>query len=244
MTSIDQGSHETWRPVVGFEGRYEVSDLGRVRGVDRVDSWGRQIPGKLKPINYVGPKRNYASVQLATADSANEIRIRLAREGKSDAEIESALEERRKSSRMVNRKVHRLVLEAFVGPCPDGTVGCHNDGDTTNNSVGNLRWDTPGANNRDKRTHGTDHQARKTHCPRGHEYTPENCYDPTMTQRRCKTCAREKARNQGAPKTLRTHCRKGHEFTPENTRVSGGQRKCRECERARRRAHRSTPPSE
>ncbi|QOV97160.1 HNH endonuclease [Rhodococcus pyridinivorans] len=244
MTEMQTGTHEEWRPVVGFEGRYEVSDLGRVRGVDRIDSLGRPVAGKIKPITYSGPKRNYASVQLATAETAAKLRIRLAREGKSDEDIEAAVQERRKSMRMLNRKVHRLVLEAFTGPCPDGMVGCHNDGDTTNNRLDNLRWDTPGANNRDKRTHGTDHQVQKTHCPRGHEYTPENCYDPTMKVRRCKTCAREKARKQTAPKAPRTHCRKGHEFTPENTRVSGGQRKCRTCELARRRSHRATPSGE
>jgi len=41
---------ENWKSVVGFEGIYEVSDLGRVRGVDRLDSGGRRWVGKvLKP---------------------------------------------------------------------------------------------------------------------------------------------------------------------------------------------------
>jgi len=47
----------------------------------------------------------------------------------------------------VSRKwVHRLVLEAFVGPCPAGTECCHGDGDPTNNHVENLRWDTHATN--------------------------------------------------------------------------------------------------
>ncbi|MGK3995033.1 HNH endonuclease [Sorangium sp. So ce1024] len=50
--------------------------------------------------------------------------------------------------------VHRLVLEAFVGPCPPGMEGCHNDGDPTNNRLENLRWDTPKANWEDRRRHG------------------------------------------------------------------------------------------
>lgn len=45
--------------------------------------------------------------------------------------------------------VHRLVLEAFVGPCPDGMEGCHNDGDKSNNRPSNLRWDTQSANSFD-----------------------------------------------------------------------------------------------
>lgn len=40
------------------------------------------------------------------------------------------------------RLVHRLVLEAFVGPCPPGMEACHNDGTRTNNHVDNLRWGT------------------------------------------------------------------------------------------------------
>jgi hypothetical protein len=51
--------------------------------------------------------------------------------------------------------VHRLVLEAFVGPCPAGMEACHADGDPENNTVGNLRWDTRTANHADKARHGT-----------------------------------------------------------------------------------------
>jgi hypothetical protein len=51
-------------------------------------------------------------------------------------------------------KVHRLVLEAFVGPCPEGMECCHNDGDPTNNRIDNLRWDTPKANAADVGAHG------------------------------------------------------------------------------------------
>lgn len=47
-------------------------------------------------------------------------------------------------------KTHRLVLEAFVGPRPPGMVGCHGYGGPLDNSVGNLRWDTPAANTADR----------------------------------------------------------------------------------------------
>lgn len=40
-------------------------------------------------------------------------------------------------------KLHRLILEAFVGPCPDGMEGCHSPDHTrTNCRLGNLRWGT------------------------------------------------------------------------------------------------------
>ena len=51
--------------------------------------------------------------------------------------------------------VHRLVLEAFVGPCPDGMESCHNDGNRSNNHVSNLRWDTRKGNFADCVKHGT-----------------------------------------------------------------------------------------
>lgn len=52
--------------------------------------------------------------------------------------------------------IHRLVLLAFVGVCPDGMEACHNNGDLSDNRLSNLRWDTPIANNADKKRHGTD----------------------------------------------------------------------------------------
>jgi hypothetical protein len=53
--------------------------------------------------------------------------------------------------------VHVLVLEAFVGPRPEGMQACHfPDRDKTNNDVTNLRWGTPISNQGDRVLHGTD----------------------------------------------------------------------------------------
>ena len=52
--------------------------------------------------------------------------------------------------------VHRLVLMAFTGPCPKGMECCHNNGDYSDNRLGNLRWDTHINNEKDKRRHGTN----------------------------------------------------------------------------------------
>lgn len=51
--------------------------------------------------------------------------------------------------------IHRIVLEAFIGPCPVGMECCHNDGDRKNNTLANLRWDTHKANKEDSIKHGT-----------------------------------------------------------------------------------------
>lgn len=46
-------ANELWKPVKGFEGFYEVSSEGRVRGVDRIDLLGRRRKGKIISINSV-----------------------------------------------------------------------------------------------------------------------------------------------------------------------------------------------
>jgi hypothetical protein len=53
------------------------------------------------------------------------------------------------------RVVHRLVLEAFVGPRPSGMECCHNNGDPSDNRLENLRWDTRSANQKDAVRHGS-----------------------------------------------------------------------------------------
>jgi hypothetical protein len=56
--------------------------------------------------------------------------------------------------------VHRLVLEAFVGPCPPGMEACHNNGIRDDNRLENLRWDTRVNNHADKHKHGTYEKLR------------------------------------------------------------------------------------
>lgn len=51
--------------------------------------------------------------------------------------------------------VHSVVLEAFVGPRPNGKVARHIDGNSSNNRVENLTWGTQKENIADKNTHGT-----------------------------------------------------------------------------------------
>jgi len=57
--------------------------------------------------------------------------------------------------------VHRLVLEAFVGPCPKGKQARHfPDRDPTNNNLCNLSWTTPLKNQRDRFRHGTSNRGK------------------------------------------------------------------------------------
>lgn len=50
---------------------------------------------------------------------------------------------------------HRLVMEAFVGRCPDGHYVLHRDNNPKNNCLENLRYGTPKENCADKLMHGT-----------------------------------------------------------------------------------------
>ena len=154
---------EEWRSVVGYEGAYEVSSLGRVRSMDRVifraGTRKAHLRGQIRKLQK--RKTGHMTVPLWSHDV-----------------VEYAF-------------VHRLVLEAFVGLRPEGLEGCHNDGDPTNNVPSNLRWDTHSSNVYDRREHGTDHNVNKTHCPYGHEYTPENTYvSPARPNRACRECRR------------------------------------------------------
>jgi hypothetical protein len=61
----------------------------------------------------------------------------------------------RQNGRSIGFNVHRLVLEAFVGPRPDGLVCRHLDGNCENNRLDNLEWGTQAENARDRIRHGT-----------------------------------------------------------------------------------------
>ena len=98
---------EEWRPAVGFEGIYAVSDRGRVRRV--APAAGTRVGHILKQ----------------TRDTDGYLRLSL-----------------RRDSQRITRKVHRLVAEAFLGPCPDGYEGNHRNGIKTDNRPDNLEWVT------------------------------------------------------------------------------------------------------
>lgn len=126
---------EEWRPVVGYEGSYEVSSHGGVRSVDRYvyqrgNRWGGTTKKRL---------RGKHLVQSNCCGTPGPLKVCLYKNGSGK-----------------NRTVHKLVADAYLGSCPDGlTDCCHNDGDNHNNVAWNLRWDTRAGNLADMKEHGT-----------------------------------------------------------------------------------------
>ena len=111
---------EKWVQIPGFEGRYEVSDLGRVRSVDReVETSNGQV-------------RRYRGMLLSPGrmNDFGHVTVMLGRDGGS-------------------RCVHDLVLNAFVGPPEPGQECRHFDGDGSNNRLENLRWGSRSQNGKD-----------------------------------------------------------------------------------------------
>jgi len=95
------------------------------------------------------------------------------------------------NGKAVDAYTYRLVLEAFVGPCPPGMECLHWDDNHSNNRLANLRWGTRTENMRDMSRNGNGN-AGLTHCPAGHEYNLENTYIyPSGRQHRgCRACGR------------------------------------------------------
>jgi hypothetical protein len=143
---------------VGYEARYEVSDLGRVRALPRVDAQGGH-----RKLRLFKPSR---------MDAWGHRGVKLRRDGVARS-----------------RYVHHLVLEAFVGPCPPGMVACHWNDVPDDNRLSNLRWATKSENRLDCVRNGGDHNASKTDCVRGHQFTSENT---TLRngRRHCRECQR------------------------------------------------------
>lgn len=91
-------------------------------------------------------------------------------------------------------KVHRLVLTAFTGPCPDGMEACHGDDRPDNNRLTNLRWDTSGGNAADR----SRNRRPRTECSKGHLLAGENLYLTPDRRRECRACKRG-ARRESHP---------------------------------------------
>lgn len=147
---------EIWKDVAGYEGRYQVSSLGRLRGPRGVTSGS------------VG-SRGYVQVCLREVGS---------KYGQT-------------------KNIHVLVAEAFLGKRPEGMHVCHEDGDKLNNSLSNLRYDTPENNWNDfrKKPGSSNHSIARKQCPAGHVLQEPNLMKSQLSRgwRSCLACNRARS---------------------------------------------------
>ena len=90
---------------------------------------------------------------------------------------------------------HRVAWEIVKGPIPAGLHVCHRCDNPPCVRPDHLFVGTASDNARDRDAKGRNSYAAKTHCPRGHEYSPGNTYRrPHSGHRGCRTCMRAKAK--------------------------------------------------
>lgn len=116
-----------WRPVAGFESTHEVSIDGEVRSLGKlvIDTLGRQRRVPGRTLKPTRKSNGYLHLTLCGDEGQKTIHL------------------------------HRIVLEAFVGSCPEGMEALHRDGDRANNQASNLRWGTHLENCSDRSRHGS-----------------------------------------------------------------------------------------
>lgn len=109
---------EQWKDIPGYEGRYQVSDQGRVRSLDR---FVRLVA------HGVETKRLARGKVLRPAPSpSGHLCVSLGRGS--------------------TKQVHALVALAFIGPRPENHEVLHLDHNPANNALTNLRYGTRAEN--------------------------------------------------------------------------------------------------
>lgn len=111
-TSPIDYTNEEWKDIPGYEGYYQVSNLGRVRSLDRAVRGGGRNPGTVfLPGRILKPRKH----------SRGYLRMTLSKEG-------------------INSEfyIHRLVCTVFFGGIPKDREINHINGNKTDNRISNL----------------------------------------------------------------------------------------------------------
>jgi len=139
---------EVWKPVVGHEGAYEVSNLGQVRSLDRViyRRFGRTGPYA----DNLVPKTLPGVLLKPQIDRAGYLRVSVG--GRPE-------------------RIQWLVAAAFIGPRPDGAMVLHGNDVKTDNRLTNLRYGDGFDNARDAVANGRTPLGSRHYASRLCEWT-------------------------------------------------------------------------
>jgi hypothetical protein len=105
-------NNETWKPVSGYDGYYEVSSNGRVRSLDRI-------------IDHPLVQVRHGKMLKQTPNHKGYMRVSLNKNGNKKQEF-----------------VHKLVAQSFIYNIKRNPQINHIDGNKLNNNVENLEWCT------------------------------------------------------------------------------------------------------
>ena len=137
---------ETWKPVLGFEGLYEVSDFGNVRRIARSKTLdATKIPDAKQMFEHGATLKEVAAFLGTSIPTAHSIKLgktwagdaayRLAKSQLLKGYFVASL---CKDGKYIRRGVHRMVWEAFNGRIENRLEINHKDLDRANNQLNNL----------------------------------------------------------------------------------------------------------
>jgi hypothetical protein len=141
-----------YRDVPGFPG-YRVGSNGTV--------WSKR-----KQFMIRGEGGRIVGAREGMVDSWHQLKLTVNRFGKSKIPYQTVCLRNCQAGVRRAVPVHRLVLEVFVGMRPAGLVCCHGNGNSLDNRLENLRWDTSRSNGQDAVKHGTTRRGEAHRCAR------------------------------------------------------------------------------
>ena len=104
---------EQWKDIEEFKGLYQISNLGKVKSIERYKNNGRGmqlLPEKLKEVQIQPNGYHYVNLYV--------------------------------NNKNHTRRIHRLVATAFIPNTESKPDVNHIDGNKANNTINNLEWST------------------------------------------------------------------------------------------------------